>query len=164
MCPCIQKVASFQFMGQRINPDTAASESPAPNPMGSSLSFQFRLAVISSGKSVGGKGECVCALGGCSGPLARSGVDCVGRCCLMRPTSFFFFFLILYRRPGLHTGHIKPAEQSRLTNVRRGACEVVSLLSLTHHPALSPPTSHFQRQIRRLLFLWEKKKKLKNGA
>lgn len=69
-----------------------------------------------------------------------------------------FFFLILYHRPGLHTSHIKPAEQSRLTNVRRGACEVVSLLSLTRHPVLPPPPpSHFQRQVRRLLFLWEKK-------
>lgn len=46
------------------------------------------------------------------------------------PLVFFF-----YRRPVLHTGHIKPAERSRLANVRRGACESISLLSLTHHRA-----------------------------
>lgn len=81
------------------------------------------------------------------------------------PPRFFFFFLILYRRFGLHTGHIKPAEQSRLTNVRRGACEVVSLLSLTHHPALPrPPISVPKANTVAAFSLGKKEKKEKNAV
>lgn len=102
MCSCIQKVASFQFMGQRINPDMALLRAGS-NPMRSSLSFQFRRVIISSGKASMVKG------------------------------SVF----------------VLPAEQSSLTDVRRGACEVISLLS--HTP---PSPSHLlPKQTRWLLFL-----------
>lgn len=41
--------------------------------------------------------------------------------------------VFFYRRLVLHTGHIKPAEQSCPTTVSRGACEITSLLSLTRN-------------------------------
>lgn len=95
----------FPIYGSAYKSRHGVSESPAPNPMRSSLSFQFRRAVISSGKSVGGKGERVCAFGGSSGPLARSGADCVGGCCLMRPALFFFNFFFLLVACTSHRPH-----------------------------------------------------------